>query len=309
MLAVINTPHEDKPVALREVEELSPAPNEALIEVAAFSLNRGELAQLNRLEHGWRPGQDVAGTVVRQASDGSGPPAAARIVGLTEEAGWAERTPVRTDRLAMLSNNIRFEEAAVLPIPGLTALRALRRGGFLLDKSVMVTGATGIVGSLAIELAAAAGARVTAVARRDAHSPLRALGANQVIESASETNQRFELILESIGGASLQAAMERVAPGGVIVVFGNTSGEPTPFDFRNFRSAQNARIETLFHYSTEPPAAFAGDLRSLAERLAKRQIRPIISGEHDWSELPSVITELRSGRFRGKHVFTIKHTG
>ena len=101
--------------------------------------------------------------------------------------------------------------------------------------------------------------------------------------------------------------MERVAPGGVIVVFGNTSGEPTPFDFRNFRSAQNARIETLFHYSAEPPSAFAGDLRALAERLANRQINPIISGEHDWSELPSVITELRSGRFRGKHVFAIKH--
>jgi NADPH:quinone reductase-like Zn-dependent oxidoreductase len=103
--------------------------------------------------------------------------------------------------------------------------------------------------------------------------------------------------------------MERVAPGGVIVVFGNTSGQPTPFDFRNFRSAQNARIETLFHYSAEPPSAFPGDLRLLAERLANRQIRPIISGEHDWSELPSVITELRSGRFRGKHVFIIKHTG
>src|SRR6202011_3179886 len=108
-----------------------------------FSLNRGELAQLNRLGQGWRPGQDVAGTGVRQASDGYGPPAGQRIVGLTEEAGWAERAPVRTDRLAVLSDNIRFEEAAVLPIPGLTALRALRRGGFLLDRSVLVTGATG----------------------------------------------------------------------------------------------------------------------------------------------------------------------
>ena len=244
---------------------------------------------------------------MRQASDGSGPAVGARIVGLTEEAGWAERTPVRTDRLAVLSDNTRFEEAAVLPIPGLTALRALRRGGFLLDRSVMITGATGIVGSIAIELAAASGARVTAVARRDAHSRLRALGASQVIESASETNDRFELILELVGGASLTGAIERVAPGGVIVVFGNTSGESTPFDFRNFRSAQNARIETLFHYSAEPPSAFAADLRFLAERLAKGQIKPIISGEHDWSELPRVITELTTGRFRGKHVFAIKH--
>jgi NADPH2:quinone reductase len=88
MLAFINTSYKDKPVALGEVEEPSPAPNEAL----PFSLNRGELAQLNRLPHGWRLGQDLAGTVVRQASDGSGPPAGARIVGLTEEAGWAERT-------------------------------------------------------------------------------------------------------------------------------------------------------------------------------------------------------------------------
>jgi NADPH:quinone reductase-like Zn-dependent oxidoreductase len=298
MLAVINTPHEDKPVALREVEEPTPASNEALVEVSAFSLNRGELAQLNRLPHGWRPGQDVAGTVLRQASDGSGPTAGVRIVGLTEEAGWAERTPVRTDRLAVLSDSTRFEEAAALPIPGLTALRALRRGGFLLDRSVMITGATGIVGGLAIELAAAAGARVTAVARRDAHSQLRALGARQVIESVSDASERFELILESVGGASLKGAIDCVAPVGVIVVFGNTSGEPTPFDFRSFRSAQNAGIETLFHYSAEPPSAFAGDLRCLVERLANRQIRPMISGEHDWSELPSVVTELRSGRFR-----------
>jgi len=65
-----------------------------------------------------------------------------------------------------------------VPIPGLTALRALRRGGFLLHKRVMITGATGIVGSIAIELAAASGAQVTAVARRDAHSRLRALGAS-----------------------------------------------------------------------------------------------------------------------------------
>ena len=129
-----------------------------------------------------------------------------------------------------------------------------------------------------------------------------------MIESASETNDRFELILESVGGASLTGAIERVAPGGVIIVFGNTSGESAPFDFRNFRSAQNARIETLFHYSAEPPSAFAADLRFLAERLAKGQIKPIISGEHDWSELPRVITELTTGHFRGKHVFAVKHT-
>ncbi|HEY2534826.1 MAG TPA: zinc-binding dehydrogenase [Xanthobacteraceae bacterium] len=308
MLAVINTPGDAEPVALGEVEEPNPAANEALVQVAAFSLNRGELAQLSRLERGWRPGQDMAGTVLRQASDGSGPPAGARIMGLTEEAGWAERTPVRTDRMAVISDDTRFEDAAVLPIPGLTALRALRRGGLLLDKKVMITGATGIVGSLAVELATLAGARVTAVARPEASSQLRDRGASEVIEAPTATARRFALILESIGGASLKGAMERIAPAGTIVVYGNTSREPTPFDFRNFGSAQNARIETLFHYSVEPPSAFAGDLCYIAERLEARQITPVISGEHDWSELPSVVTELTTGRFRGKHVFRITRT-
>jgi len=308
MRAVINTPDQKEPVVLREVEEPSPAPNEALVEVAAFSVNRGELAQLKRLEHGWRPGQDIAGTILRKAADGSGPPAGARIMGLTEEAGWAEQAPVRTDRMAVLSDHVRFEEAAALPIPGLTALRALRRGGLLLGRAVMITGATGIVGSLAIELAAAAGARVTAVARRDAHARLRELGANEAIESPTDTEQRFALVLESVGGTCLAEAIGRLAPGGAIVVYGNTSGEPAPFDFRHFRSAQNARIETLFHYSAEPPSAFAGDLRVLAERLANGQIHPSISGEHDWSELPGIIGALASRRFRGKPVFRIKRS-
>src|SRR5215471_4511685 len=129
MLAVINTPDETQKVAFREVEEPSPAPNEALVEVAAFSLNRGELALLKNRPAGWQPGQDLAGTVLRQASDGSGPPTGARILGLTEQAGWAERAAVRTDRLAVLAEHVRIEGAAALPIPGLTALRALRRGG------------------------------------------------------------------------------------------------------------------------------------------------------------------------------------
>lgn len=305
MLAVINTPGEAEPVALRDVEEPTPAANEALVQVAAFSVNRGELAQLSRLERGWRPGQDIAGIVLRKASDGSGPPAGARIMGLTEEAGWSERSPVRTDRMAVISDDTRFEDAAALPIPGLTALRALRRGGFLLNKQVMITGATGIVGSIAIELATLAGARVTAIARTNAATQLRERGAIQVIESPTATPDRFALILESSGGATLQSAMERVASNGIIVVYGNTSREPASFDFRNFGSAQNARIETLFHYSTEPPSAFAGDLRLLAERLAARQVTPVISGEHDWSELPRIVSQLKTDRFRGKHVFRI----
>jgi NADPH2:quinone reductase len=303
MLAVINTPDDKAPVAIREVEEPAPASNEALVEVGAFSVNRGELMLLKTRPAGWRPGQDVAGKILRPAADGSGPPAGARVVGLVEGAGWAERVAVRTDRMAVLADSVSFEQAATIPIPGLTALRALRRGGFIFDKHVMITGATGIVGGLAIQLAAAAGARVTAVGRRDAHGHLRGLGARHTVASPTEADGRFDLILESVGGASLKGAIERVVPRGAIIVYGNTSGEPTAVSFGDFRGAQNARIESLFHYTSEPAEAFAGDLAVLAECLASGQIKPEVSGVHDWQELAGVIAELRSGRFRGKPVF------
>ena len=303
MLAVVNTPDQNEHVALREVEEPSPAPHEALVKIDAFSLNRGELKLLQMRSPGWRPGQDVAGTILRAAADGSGPPVGTPIVGLTEQGGWSERAAVRTDRMAPRSEHIALEQWAVLPIPGLTALRALRRGGLILGKAVMITGATGIVGEIAIQLAAAAGARVTAIGRRDAEAELRALGAAQVCESPAEAEGAFELILESVGGASLSGAIGRVAPGGIIAVYGNTSGEPTPIKFQDFGKHQNASIQSLFHFTSEPATAFAGDLAVLSEQLASGRLKLAVAGVHGWTELAKVIGELRSNRFRGKHVF------
>ncbi|HUI98010.1 MAG TPA: zinc-binding dehydrogenase [Xanthobacteraceae bacterium] len=308
MLAVINTPDDKDPVAIREVPEPSPAPGEAVVAVDAFSLNRGELVLLESRAAGWRPGQDIAGTIVRAAADGSGPPAGARVVALVEGSGWAERVAARTDRMAVLADGVRSEDAAALPIPGLTALRALRRGGLILGKRVMITGATGIVGSLAIALGAAAGARITAVARKDAHADLRARGAHATVETPTEAEGPFDLILESVGGASLRGAIERIAPHGAIVVYGNTSGEATPVSFTDFRRGQNARIESLFHFTAEPPSAFGPDLAILAELLARKTITPAVSGTHDWTALAQVIAALRSGRFRGKPVFRIVAT-
>jgi NADPH:quinone reductase-like Zn-dependent oxidoreductase len=170
----------------------------------------------------------------------------------------------------------------------------------------MITGATGIVGALAVALAADAGARVTAVARADAADKLRALGAREVVATPTDASGRFALILESSGGETLKGAIARVAPGGVIVVYGNTSREPTPFAFADFATAQNARIETLFHFTAEPEPAFAADLALIAARLGAGKLAPEISGVHDWTELPAVIKEMRSARFRGKPVFRVK---
>jgi NADPH:quinone reductase-like Zn-dependent oxidoreductase len=99
-----------------------------------------------------------------------------------------------------------------------------------------------------------------------------------------------------------------ISPKGIIVVFGNTSGEPAPFNFMGFSNGQNARIQTLFHFNIDPPTAIKPDLATLADQLSAGRLKLNISGEHDWSELGRVVGELKRGRFRGKHVFRVKST-
>src|SRR5229473_8516781 len=115
MLAVFNTPKGTAPVEIREVPEPQPAPSEALVEVRAFSLNRGELRLFQMRPEGWRPGQDISGVVVQQAANGSGPSAGTRVVALSDNAGWAQRAAVPAHRMAELPDNVRFEDAAALP--------------------------------------------------------------------------------------------------------------------------------------------------------------------------------------------------
>src|SRR5271169_5658009 len=112
MLAIVNTPSGPEPVAIREVAEPELRPDEALVAVHAFSLNRGELRLFQVRPAGWRPGQDIAGVVLRAAADGSGPASGTRVVCLTDWEGWAERAVVLSHRMAALPDNVSFEAAA-----------------------------------------------------------------------------------------------------------------------------------------------------------------------------------------------------
>src|SRR5690348_6238955 len=269
MKALVNTPKGTAPVAVAELPEPQPAPHEALIAVHAFSLNRGELTLLRIRPEGWRPGQDVSGVVLKAAADGSGPKPGTRVVGILDWHGWAERAAVATHRLAALPDAVSFGEAAALPVAGITALRTLRFGDPLLGRRVLITGASGGVGTLAVQLAVCAGARVTAVARASSAETVRRLGARETVDQVGDAQGRYHLILESVGGASLAAALEHIAPGGTIVVFGNSSREPTTFSFAGFREAQNARIQSFFSFTSGPKEAFAPDLALLAGLVAE----------------------------------------
>ena len=303
MLAIINTPNGENPVELREVAEPQPAPNEALVESRAFSLNRGELRLFQIRPEGWRPGQDIGGVVLKPAADGSGPAAGTRVVALTDNAGWAERAAVPAHRMAVLPDNVLLEEAAALPVAGLTALRTLRHGTPLLGKRVLITGAAGGVGHMAVQIAARSGARVTAVVggpERGRH--LR--GAEEIVEGIDKVQGRFALILESAGGSSLAAAIARIEAKGTIVIFGNSSGDPTPFSFRDLAEHPNARIQGFSYFTSEAEDRFAPDLALLAWLVADGSLKPHLV-EHSWRELAQIGPQLRDRQIRGKAVFHI----
>jgi len=305
MLAIVNTPSGPEPVAIREVPEPEPKPSEALVAVHAFSLNRGELRLFQARPEGWRPGQDIAGIVLRPAADGSGPPAGASIVGLCDWEGWAERVAVPGHRIAVLADKVSFAAAAALPVAGLTALRTLRHGAPLLGKRVLVTGAAGGVGNLAVQLAARSGARVTAVVGSPERGRvLDGLGAAEIVTRIEDAQGRFALILEGAGGPSLTAAIERIEAKGTIVVYGNSSAAPTELDFRQFGGHQNARIQAFHYFTCEPEERFAPDLTLLASLVADGSLRPQIA-EHDWHDLPRIGPQLRNRQIAGKAVFRI----
>jgi NADPH:quinone reductase len=305
MLALVNTPNGVAPVELREVPEPELAPNEALVEVRALSLNRGELRLFQVRHEGWRPGQDISGVVLQEAANGAGPKAGARVVALTDNAGWAERAAVPAHRMAALPDNVRFEDAASLPVAGLTALRTLRYGAPLLGKRVLITGAAGGVGHFATQIATRSGAHVTGVvASGERARHLR--GADKIVQSIDQAQGPFALILEASGGTSLTTAITLIEAKGTIVIFGNSSGEPTQINFRDFSERPNARIQTFSYFTSEAEERFAPDLALLVSLVGDGSLKPQLI-EQSWRDLAKTGPQLRDRRFPGKAVFTIDH--
>jgi NADPH2:quinone reductase len=306
MLGLVTTMKDAAPVELRELPEPAPRRNEALVAVHAFSLNRGELRSVRNNGEGWVPGQDIAGVVAKQADDDSGPPAGTRVVGLVDEFGWAQRVAVPAHRLAALPDSVDFAAAASLPVAGLTALRTLRHGAPMLGRRVLITGAAGGVGTIAVQLAARSGARVTAVVgRADRTAGMRDLGALEVVEGTEAAQGRFALILESAGGASLAHAIRLVEASGTIVVYGNSSGEPTTLAFADFRGAPNARVQSFSYFTSEPEDRFAPDLALLVSLIADGSLKPQVGVQRSWREFVAVAGQLRDRRVAGKAVLLV----
>jgi NADPH:quinone reductase-like Zn-dependent oxidoreductase len=294
-----------------DLPEPEPGLHELVLAVRAFSINAGEVSLIEQRPDGWRPGQDTAGVVIAAAADGSGPPLGTRVVAYPEWEGWAERISVPMNWVAPIPGGVSFEQAATLPVAGLTALRAVRIGGALLGRNVLVTGSTGGVGQVAVQLAMASGAHVTAlVSGPEREADAWELGAQVVTSSLERAGLGpFHLVLDAVGGDVLMQAVRLAAPGAEIVLYGNRGGKAAEFALRNFYrvGAFNARVTAFI--STIPEETKGDDLAILAGLVAGGRLRPRIGWTADWGRTADAFAAMARREFRGKAVLSVPAEG
>ncbi|GAA4929317.1 zinc-binding dehydrogenase [Actinoplanes utahensis] len=306
MKALVTSAAVSPGIRLESLPDPDPAPGEVLIEVRAVAVNRADLLLAARRPPGSQLGLDVAGVVVRAAPDGTGPPVGTPVAALAASTGWAQLAAVRTDRLAILPEGVEPSVAAAVPVAGLTALYALQRAGWLLARTVLVTGASGGVGGFVADLAAAAGASVlgwVGSPQRGAHLVER--GHRLHIGDGPPPGEAVDLLIDSVGGTVLRDAFVTLRAGGVAVVFGNTvrADLVLPPDWGHARPG--VRLEHLFLLDEVERRNAADDLSTLLGLVADGRLRPHIGLRADWADAGSAIEALLERRVTGRVVLSL----
>ncbi len=304
MRALVVAHDEAGPVRFADVDEPVPSAGEALVEIRHIGLNFGELNYVDQWPVGAVHGHDAAGVVVRPASDGSGPPEGTRVaLGMARHA-WAERVAVGPASLGTVPEDVDLADAAALGIAGVTALRVLRKRS-LLARHVLVTGASGGVGHFAVQLAALAGARVTALVGSPARAAgLRELGADEVLTDLPdpvETEDRFDLVLDTVGGPLVAQAWSLLAEGGTIHLVGHSSGQETTFPAGALFGFGEPR--SIATYGDMTPTS--GELSDLLGLMAAGRLSAPVGLRGDWQDVDDAVQALFARKVHGKAVLDV----
>jgi NADPH2:quinone reductase len=310
--AVVVDPAIEGRLVICEVPAPAPTPSEALIRVKAISLNLGETRNaLTEAPAGWRPGWDFAGIVEKAASDGAGPKAGARVVGMMFQGAWSEYVAAPGSFLAELPASLSFQQAATLPVAGLTALYGLERNGPIKDRKVLITGASGGVGLFGCQIARDAGAHVVALVRRAEREKLaRDAGAHDVAigEDATPAAQfgPYHTILESVGGTIVAQALTMLAPDGMCVSVGVSASSQSTVDVRALMRAGGVSWYGFYlgyEFRRESPSS---GLTRLAKMMAEGRLKAPIDLEAPWEKIAEVAGKLyRDRAIAGKAVLTL----
>jgi NADPH:quinone reductase-like Zn-dependent oxidoreductase len=307
---------------LREVEQPVPRADEVLIRVRAASVNAYDwhfmagspfLVRVSgsglRRPKDQRLGVDLAGQVEAVGANVTGLHVGDEVFGRGVGA-FAEYACARGDRVALKPANLSFEAAAAVPIAGLTALGALRDSGHVQPgQRVLIQGASGGVGTFAVQLAKIFGADVTAVCSAKSVETVCTLGADHVVdythEDVTRTGQRFDLIVGVNGYHSVFAYRRLLAPTGRYVMVGAANARL----LRAFlQMALFGRMmcrdgkRTMAIHSANPTPQ---DLADLVDLLAAGRLVPVIDQSYPLSQTAEAFRHLEAGHPRGKIVLTV----
>lgn len=298
-----------------------PGDKEVLLRVHAAGLDRGTwhlmsgLPYLGRLFFGIRapknpvPGLDVAGTIVGVGSGVTRFQPGDEVFGVAR-GSFAEYARAREDQLTPKPVSLSFEQAAVVPVSACTALQGLRDAGRVeAGQSVLIVGASGGVGTYAVQLAKAFGAEVTGVCSPEKADVVRSVGADHVIDYTKEDfadgSRQYDLILDIGGNRPVSTLRGALTPKGTLVFVGGEEGG-------KLTGGMNRQLGGLvlsmfvgqrmkMFVATEKSA----DLETLSEFIEAGRLKPFIDKTYPLAGVPEAMREMEAGRVRGKIAITI----
>jgi NADPH:quinone reductase-like Zn-dependent oxidoreductase len=312
---------------LKEIDRPAPADNEVLVRVRATSVNpydwhtmRGE-PRIARLMGGGlglrRPklsilGADVAGQVEAVGSRVTEFRPGDEVYAVLEQGGFAEYVCVKETALAPKPRNLSFVQAAAVPLAAMTALLAVREDGHVQSgQKVLVNGASGGVGTFAVQIARAYGAEVTAVCGTRNVDLVRSLGADHVVEYSTvdftRAGRRYDLLVDIAGGHSTLACRRALTPKGTHVVVGGPAGrwlQPAGHVLASLAAgpivAHRVALTDLVRCKEKKR-----NLVTLTELIERSEVTPVIDRQYPFSEIPAAVAYQEAGHAAGKVVITI----
>lgn len=310
-----------------DVDKPEPSADEVLVRIRATSVNpydwhnmRGEprVARLMPGTLGLRKpklnilGADIAGEVeavgknVTEFSPGD------EVYALLKQGGFADYVGAREAELAPKPRNVSFEQAAAVPMAGNTALIALRdEGRVQAGQKVLINGASGGVGTFAVQIARVFGAEVTGVCSARNLELVRSIGANDVIDYTAEdftqSAQRYDLLLDIAGSRPVRAARRVLTGGGTYVVVGGQAGRwLQPVGHMISAMAMSPVVSQRVAYPDV--AGYKGykqNLMTLSELIEDGKVTPVVDRIYSFEEIPAAVIYQEQGHTPGKVVITI----
>lgn len=301
--AVYTKTKSGKVLKIMDLEQPIPKDNEVVVRVRAASVNPLDWRMKTE-----RPGVDVAGEVIAVGRIVAQFRAGDAVFGAGKGA-FAEYVCASEAKLAPKPESVSFEQAASVPIAGLTALQALRDKGRLQpEQKVLINGASGGVGTFAVQIAKSFGANVTGVCSAKNVELVRSLGADRVIdytrEDFTQDSGRYDLLLDNVGNRTLLSMRRVLSPNGKCVMIGAPKEMWKVFTrlLKAFAWPPFFRQKFTFFIAK----INRDDLTTLCKLINAGKVKPMIDRRYSLSEAGSAIADVEEGHARGKVVITVQ---